>query len=141
MAELLIKAIDATNPDPGKDATGCYKRGDIICVRPDGFQWGSEERRAPANGGRAVIVKIPGVTPAQIRNFIRNRWATDVDGEDIDQALGQLRRRRIRIDVADLPAQVRQTLNQTGEFSTTWTAIRQYVRNKQNNQTATGATL
>jgi hypothetical protein len=141
MAELLIKAIDAEHSDPGKNVIGCYKRGDIIAVRPDGFEWGSEERRAPANGGRAVIVKIPGVTPAQIRNFIRNRWATEVDGEDVDEGLGRLRRRRICIDMADLPAQVRQTLNQTGEYSTTWAAIRQFVRNKQNNQTATGATL
>lgn len=141
MAELLIKAENAMHSDPQKDAVGCYKRGDIVAVRPDGFSWGSKERLAPADGGKFVVIKITGVTPAQVRNFVRNRWGCEVDGEDIDQALGHVRRRRIRIDADLLPIAVKQTLNQTGQYSTTWTAIRQFVRNKQNNQTAQGATL
>lgn len=139
MAELLIKAIDATHSDPGKDFRGCYKRGDIVQVRPDGFAWGRLELLPPADGGKFVVLKITGVTPAQVRNAIRNRWGIDPDSEDEDQAIGPVRRRRIRIDADLLPANVRQTLNQTGQYTTTWAAIRQYVRNKQNNET--GATL
>ena len=35
MAELLIKAIDASNPNPDKDKRGCYKRGMVVEIRPD----------------------------------------------------------------------------------------------------------
>lgn len=54
MAELLIKAVDAFNPDPTKDRRGCYKKGDVVCVRPDGWEWGKEERTK-----RFSILRIP----------------------------------------------------------------------------------
>lgn len=36
MAELLIKAISATNSNPERDRIGCYKRGMPVQVLPDG---------------------------------------------------------------------------------------------------------
>lgn len=39
MAEFLINAIDVFNEDPVKDKTGCYKRGDVVVVMPDGWKW------------------------------------------------------------------------------------------------------
>lgn len=36
MAEFLIKAINANHSNPIKDASGCYKRGDIVEVYEDG---------------------------------------------------------------------------------------------------------
>jgi len=131
MAELLIKAIDATHSDPTKDARGCYKRGDIVDIRPNGFGWGRLEALPPADGGKFVIVRINDVSPAQVRNFVRTRWQTEADGND------ETRRRRIRIDADLLPANVRNTLHTTGRYTTTWAAIRQFVRNKQTNETAT----
>ena len=35
MAQLLIKAVSASNPDPKADKGGCYKRGDIVVVAGD----------------------------------------------------------------------------------------------------------
>jgi|GEM_PF-4497413 len=43
MAELLIKSSDTTNPDPVKDLRGCYKKGDVVVRKPDGWKWGKEE--------------------------------------------------------------------------------------------------
>ncbi len=42
MPELLIKAIDASHPNPMKDAA-CYKRGYVVAIMPDGHVWGREE--------------------------------------------------------------------------------------------------
>jgi len=36
MCEFNIKRVDAVNADTDKDRRGCYKRGDIINVQPDG---------------------------------------------------------------------------------------------------------
>ena len=43
MAELLIKAVDATHPDEVKDLRGCYKKGYVVVVKPDNWSWGKEE--------------------------------------------------------------------------------------------------
>lgn len=43
MAECLVKAIDASIPDPGIDAKSSFKAGDIVAVRDDGHVWGSAE--------------------------------------------------------------------------------------------------
>ena len=43
MCELLIKAFSHTHINPVKNVSGCYKQGDIIDLRPDGFEWGKEE--------------------------------------------------------------------------------------------------
>lgn len=140
MAELLVKAVDATHSDPEKDARGCYKRGDIVGVAPNGWQWGAKELKAPADGGKFVVIKITDVSRAQIINWVRNHWDCEIDGLDFVDG-NHVRRRRVRIDVDLVPLNVRQALNRTGQFTTTWAAIRQYVRNKQTNQTGTGAAI
>lgn len=65
MAELLIKAIDATHSAPAKDARGCYKRGDPVVVMPDGHAWGTREALP-----KFVLLKVPGVTVAQAQQYI-----------------------------------------------------------------------
>ncbi len=65
MAELLIKAIDATHSDPAKDQRGCYKRGDIVLVMPDGHEWGKEERLP-----KFVVVKISGLSVEAVKKYI-----------------------------------------------------------------------
>lgn len=131
MAELLVKAVDATHPDPTTDARYCYKQGDVVGVAPDGWHWGALELLPPAQGGRFVIIKITDVTRQQVINWVSNHWQCDIQGLDINA-----RRRRVRIDIDLIPASVKQTLNQTGQYSTTWAAIRAYVRNKQTQATA-----
>lgn len=68
MAELLIKAVDATHVDPDKDRRGCYKRGDVVVVQPDGWSWGTLEALP-----RFVLVKVPGATVAQVEQYIQ-QW-------------------------------------------------------------------
>jgi hypothetical protein len=65
MAEILVKAIDATNPDSVKDERGCYKRGYPVCVMPDGHSWGTQE-----NLPTFVVVKLPGVSVDDIKQYI-----------------------------------------------------------------------
>lgn len=36
MCEIIVKAIDVTNPDPVRDRRGCYKKGYPVAVYPDG---------------------------------------------------------------------------------------------------------
>ena len=136
MATLLCKAIDATNPDPVKDARGCYKRGDVVLVRPDDHPWGRLEVLPPAQGGKFARIVISDVTRAQVVNWVRNNWQCEIDGTD-----GEVRRRRVRIDIALLPNNVRNALNNNGVFTTTWATVREYLRNKATNATAAGSAI
>jgi hypothetical protein len=137
VAELLVKAVDHIHADPTINTRDCYKRGDIIGVAPNGWPWGAKELKAPAEGGKFVVIKITDVTRQQVINWVRNHWGTEIDGIDWITTLDNVvRRRRVRINVAALPANVRNTLNNTGQFTTTWAAVRQFVHNKLNNETA-----
>ena len=62
MAEFLIKAVSAANPDPAKDLM-CYKRGDIVVVMPDGHPWGSGERDI----NKFLIVQVPDMSREEAR--------------------------------------------------------------------------
>ncbi len=65
MAEILIKAIDATHPDPEKDRCGCYKMGDPVVVMPDGHVWGNEECLPTF-----YVFKIPGLSVEQAQKYV-----------------------------------------------------------------------
>jgi hypothetical protein len=43
--ELLVKLTDNYHPDPGKDALS-YKAGDIVVVKPAGFEWSENEKNS-----------------------------------------------------------------------------------------------
>jgi hypothetical protein len=43
VAELLIKAQEPWNNDDPKAPTTRTRKGDVIVVRPDGWEWGKEE--------------------------------------------------------------------------------------------------
>lgn len=59
MAQLLIKAVDATHPGPSVDRQGCYKRGDIVVVVDDSHVF------SPAEDLPTFIrVSLPGVSVA-----------------------------------------------------------------------------
>lgn len=110
MAELLIKATNATHSDPEKDARGCWKRGDIVVVMPDGHEWGGEERLP-----KFVVVKIPGVDAERARKYIEHYAAA---------------RRRYRIRVDDVPNAIRNQLRDTGQVTVTWNQVRNFIRDK-----------
>lgn len=119
MAEFLIKARNATHADPVKDARGCYKRGDIVVVMPDGHLWGSKEGLPDF-----VIVKVPGVDHERARKYL---------------AQEPVLRRRFRIRVDDVPLTIRNQLRDTGQVTVTWTQVRGYLRDKITSLDETGA--
>jgi len=139
MAELLIMAVDITNPNTAKSTRGCYKRGDVVGVAPDGWNWASGEGRP-----RFYILKITDVTRAQVYNWVLNNWDTVLDCVDLDvdrNPMNYKRRRRVRFDLDLIPAAVLNTLNSTGQYSNTWANIRDYVRNKLTNATCSGVVI
>lgn len=97
MAEFLVKAIDATHKDPVKDVRGCYKRGDIVDVRPDGFEWGKEE--APP---KFTIVKCPGMAVADVISYMQPHTqktkTQDKKGNFIEETI-TLKRRQYSVDL------------------------------------------
>ena len=75
--EILIKAVDATNPDPEKDLRGCYKKGDPISIKLDGWAEGNpnwhQSKYAQYLGTRLVVVRCPQITVAQAQNYV-SQW-------------------------------------------------------------------
>jgi hypothetical protein len=56
-AELLVKAEDAWGKDEARS-----RKGDIIVVRPDGWEWGREECLP-----RFIVVKLPNVKEEDVK--------------------------------------------------------------------------
>lgn len=102
MAELLVKAIDATHPDPEKDRRGCYKTGDVVVVMPDGHEWGKEEREP-----LFFVVKVPGLDVEEAKvKFLQPEYSIvagkiELDNNGNPVTIG---RRAYRIEKSLLPA-------------------------------------
>lgn len=130
MAEILICARNVTHADPEKDRRGCWKRGYPVCVQPDGHQWGTKETLP-----RFVVVKIPGVSVAQVERVIDAQTEDDSGVEQVDDEgrLKTFRRRRWRVLVDNIPAAIRNELLTTGSVTVTPTQIRNYVRRVRDN--------
>lgn len=75
MAELLIKAISASHADPEKSERGCYRKGDIVVVMPDGHEWGAQEGLPTF-----VRVRVPGVAASAVADRIES-WRRVIDYE------------------------------------------------------------
>lgn len=73
MAELLIKAVSASNADPDKDRRGCYKRGDVVVAMEDGHEWGRLE--GPPD---FVVVRLSGVSRAAAEQWCES-WDWEYD--------------------------------------------------------------
>lgn len=120
MAEFLIKVSDNMHNDPVKSLRGCYKRGDIVVVMPDGHAWGKEEGLP-----LFYIVKVPGLSVALVRNLL----AGEPDFLD-PTGKGIIKRRAWTLNLSLVPAPVLNTLNTTGIYTTTLTAVRNFIRHK-----------
>lgn len=90
MAELLVRVVDKTNPDdPYLDAQ-LTKRGDVICVQPDGWPWGIEELKNPD----WRIIKLPGIDPDKLASLL----APEIDADPLKPSR-VLQRRAFRLDL------------------------------------------
>jgi len=104
MASLLIKAVDATNPDPDIDR-GCYKAGMIVEVREDNAPRGLLEKW-PA----FAWIHVPGVPADVVRKYAEPEYHVLEIG-------AVKRRRRWQIRWADLPMGVRNKFAAKGEIT------------------------
>lgn len=130
---LVVKAFSVTHSDPDKDRRGCYKRGMIVAVVPDNYNFGTDEKLP-----RFVHIKIPGVPVASAEKYIAHQI--------VDNAV--YRRRLWQIRWADLPAGAQTKLRDNGEltikvgayagtYDYTWDQVKGYFRNLDTNQDET----
>lgn len=127
MAELLIKAIDATHGDAEKDRRGCYKRGDVVIVQDDGHEWGRKEG-------------LPKFVVLHVQNTARgvvDRLAEQQDDDDAGQpqldsdgAPSVFRRRRWGINLDALPPDIITAMQASGRASIPPGQLRAHVRRK-----------
>lgn len=87
MARLLVKAIDYVHPDPDVDIKDAYKRGDVVCVMPDGHVWGLAEG-AP----KFLHVDLPDVSVDSLLHLV----GTEVQRLDEIAGLAALKHPRLR---------------------------------------------
>lgn len=122
MAILVLIDRDATHENAEKDARGCYKRGDIVAVHEDSAHDGDLVRNPIS--APWVLIKIAGVTKAQVERAIEPEF--DADGQDAKI----ITRRKFRLNPADLPAGVRQTIARDRYYETTLAQVRNFIKNK-----------
>ena len=86
MARLLVKAEDFTHPDPAQDRIGSYKRGDVVCVMPDGHVCGSKEGLP-----KFEQVDMPGVSVDEVKHLAMS------ETETIDELVSTAARKNKRL--------------------------------------------
>jgi hypothetical protein len=89
MAELLVFAQDQIGADIYKD-TKRYKRGDVVVVCEDGWNWGLEELKNPL----FRIIAIPGMSVSEASQFLAPE--VDIDPRNPSKTL---KRRAFKLDV------------------------------------------
>ena len=101
MAELLIFAQDQIGADVYKD-TKRYKRGDVVVVCEDGWNWGIEEMNNPL----FRIIAIPGMSVSEASQFLAPELDTDPQNPS-----KMLKRRAFKLDVDALGKDVTDWFN------------------------------
>ena len=116
MAELLIKAVDATADDPETDK-GCYKRGDVVIIRPDGWEWGQAERPP-----KFFVLRVPGLSVED---------AEELTQLDVDSSLESLPRRRSwHVMLDDMSGEYLRAIESTGRLMLPQVIFDRFRRNK-----------
>lgn len=93
MAELLVRVVDKVNADDFYLDCQCTKRGDVIAVVPDGWDWGREERANPewtilsvpdmsVGEAQMLVSAEPAQALAPSRTLQRRAFGLDLDGLD-----------------------------------------------------------
>lgn len=128
MAEFLIKARDQVDlPANQEKRDRGWKRGDIVEIHPDGWEWGKEERLP-----KFVVVKIPGLPSEQARtkymeSDYRDTGLLDPDGRPIQKLHA---RRKFRVLMDNIPANIRNKLLRDGVVAVPWETVKSYIQNK-----------
>lgn len=125
MALLLIKAVNATNPDPVKDQRGCYKQWDPVTVYEDSQHNG--DLVANPITGPFYLVRVVGATVADLRPFL--------DPEFIE-AVGPLGRRQVTrrcawgFEPARIPQNIQNTLTRDHYIEVPFTTVQSFLTRK-----------
>ncbi len=116
MATLQIYAgADVVSNNSIKDARGCWKRGMVVEIYPDGVC-----TEPPTPGSKTVFVHIP-------------RLPVDTVSKYLEQT--ESRRRTHKIDWSLLPNAVKNTLVNTLELTISINQLKKYIRNLDTNIT------
>lgn len=77
--ELLLMAVDKHHPDPVIDKAGSYKKGDVVCIKNEGHEWGRLEALT-----HFLVVKAD-LTERETEEFVKPETSPvlDTDGSPI----------------------------------------------------------
>jgi len=126
MAEIFLKLKATSHSDPDRDREGCYKRGMIVTVQQDGFDWG---RLSISFYPAACIIKIPGLAVEKIEDLTSPQMEDDSGISQIDP----YRRRQWILNIDDIPNGLKQTVKDTGEITVTVSKVRNYIKRIRDN--------
>jgi hypothetical protein len=90
MAELYLRVVDKVNATSAQLDAQCMKRGDVVVICPDGWNWGIEELKSPNHR----IIKMPGV-PVEKLDYL---LAPELPADPLNPPK-TLKRRMNKIDV------------------------------------------
>lgn len=109
MAEIFVRSFSSTHEDSAVDLAYSHKKGDIIEVREDGFDW--SPTMIPGIG---VIVRVPDLTVQQVRDYHKS-VVVDIDFEVL---VSNAQGKRIRIFNTDTSVTYAITRQQVETFVT-----------------------
>ena len=129
MCRILVYGKNNTHPDPDTDRAGCYKKGMMVVVRPDGHIWGVKEQYP-----NFVSIDLPEVSTEKVQKYINHQL--------LDSPLAEppiYRRRRWILRWNDLPQSTKTKFNTVGKivikvgtydgpYDYTWAQIKAYFR-------------
>ena len=119
LGDMGVQVLIVRNNSEGEDDGMRWMRGDIVLVRGLDQTWGLKED--PDTSDNFVIVTVTDVTVEQARYWL--------EAHDVDEEHNIIRLRLRRMIWANLPDAVKLQLATTGRYTTTWVAIRQFIRN------------
>lgn len=127
MAEILVKAVDASNNDPKKD-DWCYKKGYPVSVQPDDFNWGAKECLPDF-----TLVKIPHVPVSGVRQYTDN--LLDDDGVPVGRRMWKIKWNQVPQAIQDRlfvdgELIVKACESYTGSYDILWEDMRDFLENQ-----------
>jgi hypothetical protein len=131
MALFLVYGKNNTHADPEKQARGCYQIGDIVEVLDDSKHDG--DLVANPIAPPFYLVRITGVTKEQALKYMQPYIDPATVGTENPVTL---RRRLHNVEVANIPAGIKATLLADRYVSVSWAQVRNFIRNRQTNETA-----
>ena len=140
MCELLVRARHTLTADTIKNR-GIWRRGDIIRIEQDGYQWGTQERKTnwvavgndPTTWHKnTFLVKIPGLGKVKLETLLTSEESiSTLPTPDGLLEVRQLVRRRIRhLAVDATPQQIRTAIGKDYEITLAVSQIKNFLRDK-----------